>query len=281
MDKYFPQLAGVASTSNPTVSCNLNAALFVGSQQVSLVTTRYQYQTRAGTRSPERRITGQLGPLLGVASADDILIIERSLSDEFFYRLILHKVGTLEYSSYSPLIGDRRCGSVDPADAPVPEVDIINAEQIQSARELQPFRLFDNAAALHETRVSRIARSQAFKKILLPLYDRRCAVCGLAHAGPDNLTETEGAHIVPRRLKGADDSRNGLALCRSHHWAFDRGLFGVDSHRKILVRPSTLAEPRNHHLVPFHGQNIRSPSSAVMKPSSEALEWHLENVVRP
>ena len=119
IDKYSPQLSAAVNVSNPTASCDLKAALFVGTKHEGVVKTRYQYQTWSGTRPPERRITGQLGPLLGGASADDILLIERGLYDEFFYRLTLHKAGTSAYSSYSHQIGSRRWGPIDLADTPV------------------------------------------------------------------------------------------------------------------------------------------------------------------
>jgi hypothetical protein len=35
----------------------------------------------------------------------------------------------------------------------------------------------------------------------------------------------QAAHIVPKNKNGTDDPRNGLTLCRAHHWAFDAGLF--------------------------------------------------------
>jgi putative restriction endonuclease len=279
IDKYFPQLSAAANASNPAVSCDLRAALFIGTKHEGVVKTRYQYQTWSGTRPPERRITGQLGPLLNAASADDILLIERSLSDEFFYRLTLHKAGTSANSSYSQQIGSRRWGAVDPADTPVPEVDVLTAEQIQSVHEQQPFNLFDNAAALHETRVSRIARSKAFKRILLPLYDFRCAVCGLGHRDAGNRFEVEAAHIVPRGLKGPDDSRNGLVLCRSHHWAFDHGLFSIDPNRKVVLSHTVGTEPRNSHLGKYSGQLVRSPRNAALQPALIALDWHLKNIL--
>jgi putative restriction endonuclease len=279
IDKYFPQLSAAVNASNPTVSCDLRATLFVGTKYEGVVKTRYQYQTWSGTRPPERRITGQLGPLLSAAAADDILLIERSLSDEFFYRLTLHKIGTSAYSSYSHQIGSRRWGPVNPVDTPVPEIDILTAEQIQSVHEQQPFQLFDNTAALQETRVSRIARSKAFNRILLPLYDFRCVVCGLGHRDAGHQFEVEAAHIVPRSLKGPDDSRNGLVLCRSHHWAFDHGLIGIDSNRKVVLSHTAGTDARNSHLGKYSGQLVRSPGNAALQPALVALDWHLNNIL--
>ena len=205
--------------------------------------------------------------------------MERSLSDPDFYRLTLHKAGTAAFNAVASRAGTRRWGPIDVRDIPVAETEILNAEAQQKARESAAFDLFDNAAALVESRTKRIARSQAFARRILPLYDFRCAVCGQAH-GDGKLSEAEAAHIVPRGLKGADDARNGLALCRSHHWAFDRGLFGVKPDRSIVVRPKTAADARNAHLLPFNGQPVASASDPALLPALNALAWHLRNVVR-
>lgn len=280
LDRYFPQLSGVVTIFAPTVDTRVKAALFVGSVQVGLVETRYQYQTWGAARSPERRLTGNLGLIRNLASADDFLLIERSLSDPESYRLTLHKAGTPEFAALLAKVGVRRWGPVNPADQPVAETEIIEAVEQQTQRELDPLALFDSGAAFVESRTKRVARSQAFKRRLLPLYDFSCAACGQGYAGEEGNWEAEAAHIVPRGLKGADDSRNGLALCRSHHWAFDQGLFGILPTRRIVLRPAAAAEPRNAHLKPLAGLPIRSAAEPALVPSLNALDWHLKNVVR-
>jgi putative restriction endonuclease len=280
MDPYFPQLIGTVSAAIPTVDKTVRAALFVGDLQVGLVDTRYQYQTWGGVRSPERRLTGNLGAIRLPATGGDYLLIERSLSSPDSYRLTLHKAGTPGHSAIAAKAAGRKWGPLDPADAPVSETAIITFETEQEQRELNPFSLFDNAADLVETRTTRVARSAAFKRRLLPLYDFRCAVCGLAHADANGIWEAEAAHIVPRSLKGSDDARNGLALCRSHHWAFDRGLFGIKPNRQIVLRPAAAADGRNSHLLPFSGQPVKQPSNPALNPAPDALAWHLVNVVR-
>jgi putative restriction endonuclease len=279
MDRYFPQLSRAATAGYPTVDKQIRAVLFVGNIQVGLIETRYQYQTWGGARSPERRLTGSLGPLRNAAAAEDFLLIERSLSDPEFYRLTLHKSGTAAYAALVAKTTGRRWGPVDIRDVPVPETEIEVSMTEQEAHETAPLDLFDNTAALQETRTKRIARSQAFSRRVLPIYEFRCAVCGHAHAADNGSTEAEAAHIVPRGLKGADDARNGMALCRSHHWAFDRGLFGVRPDRRIVLRPAAAAELRNAHLLPLAGSPIREPTVAGLRPAANALAWHLSNVV--
>ncbi len=276
LDPYFPSLA-TPSAANPAPSIRLNAVLFDGTNQVGLVNTRYQYQSWGGTRL-ERRLTDNLRPIRRIAAKDDFLVIERSLTNSLFYRLTLHRAGTPGYAAMLAAAGARRWGAVDPRDNPVKETEIADSEQHQERRELLPLALFDNDAALTETRVMRIARSKAFSKRVLPIYDFRCAVCGTGHAG-EKVWEAEAAHIVPRGIKGADDARNGLALCRSHHWAFDQGLFGILPDRKVIVHPSASADVRNAHLVAFDGQQLREPSVLALRPNEEALAWHLKNVV--
>ena len=84
---------------------------------------------------------------------------------------------------------------------------------------------------------------------------------------------------MPRGLKGADDVRNGLALCRAHHWAFDRGVFGIDEAGKIFVAPKAAAKAENTNLVSFTGQSLSPPKPPFAAPSPKAFEWHMNEIV--
>jgi putative restriction endonuclease len=81
---------------------------------------------------------------------------------------------------------------------------------------------------------SRKIRSQVFSRRVRTAYGNRCGVCGVERRSAKGWPEVDGAHIYPVELDGADDIRNGLALCKLHHWAFDGGLFAIDS--KLVVR---------------------------------------------
>jgi len=82
----------------------------------------------------------------------------------------------------------------------------------------------------------RRARSEAFAKRVKEIYDRRCAVCEAKRKSPTGGFEAEAAHIYPRSANGRDDVRNGLALCKLHHWAFDSGWLGLTDSREVLVK---------------------------------------------
>ena len=71
--------------------------------------------------------------------------------------------------------------------------------------------------------------------------------------------EVDAAHIVPRSMFGSDDARNGLALCKRHHWAFDKGMLGIDDDRKIVV-PSVVADfPKMRASSPCGGRSSGKP----------------------
>lgn len=128
--------------------------------------------------------------------------------------------------------------------------------------------------------VSAPKRDQAFRELLLREYDYACAVCSMKfHL--DNLYEAQAAHIVPKRRNGTDDPRNGLALCRTHHWAFDVGLFSLTPDYEILVSPIVEhAESRKFELLSLAGETIRAPERDVIIPHPTAVNWHRENVFR-
>ncbi|WP_222916761.1 HNH endonuclease [Natrinema sp. SYSU A 869] len=85
------------------------------------------------------------------------------------------------------------------------------------------------------TEVQRRVRSSAFPKEVASAYDGRCAICGNSRESPDGTIDIEAAHIYPKRENGRDNVRNGLALCRLHHWAFDTGWLAVSDDYRILI----------------------------------------------
>lgn len=278
LDPFFPQLSGKISAENPTIDENIRAILVVGGKEVATVETRYQFQSWGGARTPERRITGNLGPLRDKAFEDDILLIERNLTDRSLYRMTLLKKGTAKHKAILATSSGKRWGVADPLEPPVSEPEIEQAEKEQIEHEQKPLQLMDNDAALVETKAKKYARGKAFQKLTGKYYDNKCAVCGLGFISLKGFTEVEAAHIVPRSKKGADDARNGIALCKAHHWAFDKGLWGVQTDGTIVVAPAALGKGSNDLLKALIGKTPTPPNKIAMKPDAKAWEWHMKEI---
>ena len=116
--------------------------------------------------------------------------------------------------------------------------------------------------------------------MLLTEYDYACAICEMKFV-VDKLHEAQAAHIVPKNKNGTDDPRNGLTLCRAHHWALDAGLFTLTSDYIIVVSSLVRrADSRKFELLSLAGQALRKPQREVILPHSTAIEWHQHNVFR-
>ena len=278
LEEYFPTLSAQVTAQQPTVSENVTAFLFHRNQFLAEVQTRYQYQTWGGTRTPERRMTGNLTPLLGVAGKDDILLMERGISDPTVYRFTLIKHNDPEYASFSESIGTLRWGTLKKDDPPALEPETSAALVAQVAKENAPFDLFDQNAMIVETHSRKVSRSRAFQTRLVVLYGGKCALCGCALARPDGKSEAEAAHIVSRSLKGTDDARNGLLLCRAHHWAFDQGLISLDDQRRVIISPKCQVIAVNQSLLPLAGQQSAVPQAHNLAPDLTAIAWHRANI---
>lgn len=100
------------------------------------------------------------------------------------------------------------------------------AEQPPSLEE--PFRLKGSATKARDATVQMRPGQSRFRFDVFRRYGAKCAACDLAVEAL-----LEAAHILGVSDGGSDDPRNGLALCRNHHRAFDALLLAVD--------PATLA----------------------------------------
>jgi hypothetical protein len=140
------------------------------------------------------------------------------------------------------------------------------------------FRPFVEKESISHT-VSAPKRDEAFRHIVLGAYDFTCAVCETKfHLG--NLIEATAAHIVPKRKSGTDDPRNGLALCRTHHWAFDVGLFSLSDDYEVILSPIlNQANTRSFTLLDLGGKSILPPKNEVVQPHPKALAWHRVEVL--
>ncbi|HIK03927.1 MAG TPA: HNH endonuclease [Trichormus sp. M33_DOE_039] len=124
-----------------------------------------------------------------------------------------------------------------------------------------------------------VIRNAFFRKLIIHVYDYKCAFCGLRVTKSLNQNIVDGAHIKPFAQFCDSRIHNGIALCKNHHWAFDRGWFTVDNQYKILI--SKGLEEISPHAKPmkdFHGEQLLLPHKEQYFPSLEALQWHQQNI---
>lgn len=262
---------------SPTTDEWIRAELFLAELYVGTVSTRYQYQTWGGDRPPESRLTSNLGPIRDKAAGGDLLIIRRALESLRHYRLVLIKKGSAAWDELEATIKGRAWGVVG-VDSPISQADYETAKSEEDGREAQPFELFEKMTRVTESRVKRVARSLVFRERVREQYQFMCCVCRTGVRTPDESSEIEAAHIVPRQHNGSDDARNGLGLCRRHHWAFDHGLWAVDDDRKVVVPLRVKKIPENKLLVEFDGEKLAGAKDKTLIASVEALRWHRTNI---
>jgi hypothetical protein len=144
----------------------------------------------------------------------------------------------------------------------------------QLTNEFRPFIRDDKVTYS----VSAQKRDIAFRNLVLTEYEYHCTICGMKFQLGE-LIEAQAAHIIPKNRSGTDDPRNGLSLCRTHHWAFDNGLFSLSDNYQITVSSVVLkAETANFNLTDFSDRQISLPSNEILFPHQLALDWHRKNI---
>ncbi len=118
-------------------------------------------------------------------------------------------------------------------------------------------------------------RSAAFRQQIMRLYDYTCAVCKLRIVKKDGRSATDAAHIIPFHLSYNDDIRNGISLCKLHHWAFDEGLISLNEDYEVMVSSSLPdRDPTDVFIIETRGDPIKLPEQRECYPAQDALEWH-------
>lgn len=129
--------------------------------------------------------------------------------------------------------------------------------------------------ALEETR--RRLHQPVFRSMVMQAYRTQCAVCRLRHA-----RLLDAAHIVADSEDvGIAAVRNGLAMCKIHHAAYDTGILGVSPDYIVSIREDILDEVDGpileHGLKRLHGEELRViPTVRAQRPDRELLARHFE-----
>lgn len=123
-------------------------------------------------------------------------------------------------------------------------------------------------------------RSTAFSRTIREIYDYRCAACGL-RLNLNGLVIIDAAHLIPFSESQDDDPRNGMALCKNHHWAMDRFLIvpGTDN----LWHVSPELEDRIEgckEIISLNKRKILLPQDEKYYPKQESLSWRHSRILK-
>jgi putative restriction endonuclease len=121
----------------------------------------------------------------------------------------------------------------------------------------------------------RDARDQGFRRVVVTSYDHRCALCGVRIVTPEGHTVVDAAHIVPWSKSKNDDIRNGMALCKLCHWAFDEGMVGVSDRYDVLISRQIAVDPNvPGTLMTLAGRGIIGPKERERWPALQFIAEH-------
>jgi len=119
------------------------------------------------------------------------------------------------------------------------------------------------------------ARDQGFRRIVIKAYDHHCALCGVRIITPEQHTVVDAAHIVPWSRSRNDDIRNGMALCKLCHWAFDEGMMGVSDNYEVITSRQIAADPNvPGFLLTLTGRGIIGPQESELWPARQYIAEH-------
>ena len=116
----------------------------------------------------------------------------------------------------------------------------------------------------------------AFRVIITDAYERQCALSG-SHV----LHVLEAAHIRPYARGGEHQPSNGILLRQDIHTLFDKGYITITPEYRVEVSRKIREEFDNgKEYYGLHGNLMHTPARPLVRPSSELLRWHNENLYK-
>jgi putative restriction endonuclease len=140
----------------------------------------------------------------------------------------------------------------------------------------EPAATFDRPIV--ERVVARPFREAAFSGSIKAAYNDTCAFTGLKIINGGGRSEVQAAHIRPVAASGPDSLRNGIALCGTAHWMFDRGLISIGDDHRLLLAKGKVPDQALRMLSP--DRRLIAPARPDQAPHSAFLRWHRENVFK-
>lgn len=153
------------------------------------------------------------------------------------------------------------------------QLELLAAEPFEKYRK-------DNAKDVYKWQKEQ-QRQYGFGLKVRENYNHQCAICRARVKTPNGKSLVEGAHIIPWSKSKNDDPRNGLALCKTHHWMFDTYLLTVQPDYRIKLSLWLKEEGEKiENTLALEKEEILLPEKQRFLPSEEALKDHFEQFTK-
>ncbi len=124
----------------------------------------------------------------------------------------------------------------------------------------------------------RQTRSRKFVEDVMDAYERKCAICDQSIRISEMLIGIDACHIKPIQHFGDDLITNGIALCKIHHWALDRGAITINTDMQLLVSKKLNGNKVYDYFINFERNTIFVPRFAEAQINKENLEYHYKYI---
>jgi putative restriction endonuclease len=159
---------------------------------------------------------------------------------------------------------------------------ILGETKTGTAATAAPDGFAESAATFERPIVERVVarpfREAAFSGSIKAAYNDTCAFTGLKIINGGGRSEVQAAHIRPVAASGPDSLRNGIALCSTAHWMFDRGLISISDDFSLLLAVGGVPDQVRRLLRPE--MRAVAPARPEYAPHPLFLRWHRENVFK-
>jgi putative restriction endonuclease len=115
-------------------------------------------------------------------------------------------------------------------------------------------------------------------EIVLDAYEKKCAVCHQSIRLDDYLIGIDACHVKPIQHFGDDDITNGIALCKIHHWALDRGAISIDEDMRLLISRKLNGNKLSDYFTNYEKSKIFIPRDNLCSINKSNIDYHNEYI---
>ncbi|HAD33603.1 MAG TPA: hypothetical protein DCF44_03770 [Chitinophagaceae bacterium] len=117
-------------------------------------------------------------------------------------------------------------------------------------------------------------RSRKFVDQVLDAYERKCAICNQSIRLGDTLVGIDACHLKPIQHFGDDNINNGIALCKIHHWAIDRGAISISNEMGLMVSKKLNGNKLFEYFTSYENQSVFIPRDKVLALNEQNIVYH-------